>query len=168
MNASPAEPRQASTLRSSRLLKLDDFEVWRRRGAGSLILAAALVIVYWAAWFLDRGIVANDHTAQYISFQRSFPLADGWFAAAALLAAVQGLRRRESAFMWLMLVGGAGVFLCALDVLYDVEHGIYTRGQGGTIELAINLATLALSIGAISVGWRFRYRLLGVSPTFYG
>ena len=84
--------------------------------------------------------------------------------AAALAAAIQGWRRRPSALLWLLVFGGAAIYLCALDVLYDLEHGIYTSGQGGAVELAINLATAAVGIGALSVGWHFRHEFLGTSP----
>ena len=47
--------------------------------------------------------------------------------------------------MWLLVLGGAGVYLCALDVLYDLEHGMCTKGHGGAIELTINLLTAALT-----------------------
>jgi hypothetical protein len=163
MNASPTEPNQASTPRGSRLLGLDDFELQRRRGIALLIVTSVLLVAYWVLWFADRGAVSSNHTAQYISFEQSFPLADGWLLGAALVAAIQAWRRRPSALMWLFIFGGAGVYLCALDVLYDLEHGIYSMGHGGTSELAINLATAMVSIGALRVGWRFRHALLGDS-----
>jgi len=163
MNSPLAEPSQASTLRCFRLLGLDDFEVWRQRVMGLLIFTSALLVGYWAAWFADRGIVASDHTTEYIAFEQSFPLADVWLLGAALLSAIQLWRRRPSALMWLLVLGGAGVYLCALDVLYDLEHGIYTKGHGGAIELTINLLTAALSIGLRVSAWRYRHELLGNS-----
>jgi hypothetical protein len=158
-----AEPTQAttSTLPCFRLLDLDDFEVWRRRTIALLIFTSVLLVAYWVAWFADRGSVASDHAAEYIAFEQSFPLADAWLLAAALIAAVQLSRRRPSALMWLLVLGGAGVYLCALDVLYDLEHGIYTKGHGGAIELTINLLTAALSTGLLASAWHYRHELLG-------
>ena len=46
--------------------------------------------------------------------------------------------------MWLCMFGGAGLYLCALNVLYDLEHGVYTMGHGGASELGLNLATAVL------------------------
>jgi hypothetical protein len=163
VSVSRTDSGQASTPSGLPLLGLDDFELWPRRGVWLLSVTAASVVAYWVLWFTDRGIVASDHTAPYISFEQSFPLADGWLLAAAVAAAIQGWRRRPSALLWLLVVGAAGIYLCALDVLYDLEHGIYTKGQGGAIELAINLATAAMGIGALSVGWHFRHEFLGVS-----
>jgi hypothetical protein len=127
---------------------------------GLLVFASALLAAYWVLWLADRGIVASDHAAEYIAFEQSFPLADGLLVVAALLAAIQGWRRRPSALLWLLVVGGAAAYLCALDVLYDLQHGIYTRGQSGATELAINLATGAMAVGTLSFGWRFRREFL--------
>jgi hypothetical protein len=137
-----------------------DFRTARRVGIALLVATSLLVVAYWVLWFADRSIIASAESAQYISFEQSFPLADGWLLTVALLAAVQTWRRRPGALLWLLLFGGAGIYLCAMDVLYDLEHGIYGKGHGGISELVINLATAAVSIGAIASGWRFRRELL--------
>src|ERR1700686_416338 len=100
MNSSLSEPSQADTPRGFRLVGVGDFEIWRTRVMALLIFTSALVVAYWAAWFADRGIVASDHTAQYIAFEQSFPLADAWLLGAALTAAVQLWRHQPSALMW--------------------------------------------------------------------
>jgi hypothetical protein len=161
MNSSPTEPIEVGPLRRSSLLRLDDFEAWRVGVLRWLIVTSGLLVSYWALWFADRGIVASDHTAEYIGFEQSFPLADAWLLAALLAAVIQLWRRRPSALMWVFAVGGAGVYLAALDVLYDLQHSIYTRPQGGWIELAINVVTALSSVGIMTFGWRFRHRLLG-------
>jgi hypothetical protein len=138
------------------LLRFDDFELWRARVAAWLLIAAALIAAYWLAWLADRSVVASDHSAQYIAFEQAFPLADAWLLGAAVTAAVQLWRRRPNASLWLILVGGSGVYLGALDILYDLQHGIYAKGGGGMIELAINLITVVSSIGVITFGWRSR------------
>jgi hypothetical protein len=159
MNASPAESTEASTLRSTRLLNFN-FDSWRVGVTRWLIVTCALLVGYWIFWFADRGVVASDHTLQYIAFEQSFPLADAWLLAALLTAAIQLRRRRPSALMWVFVVGGAGVYLAAMDVLYDLQHGIYTKPQGGAIELGINLVTAVSSIGIMRFGWHFRNALL--------
>ena len=47
-----------------------------------------------------------------------------------------------------------------MDVLYDLENGIYTEGAGGVIEAAINLITLAFSVTALRWAWSRRDALL--------
>jgi hypothetical protein len=161
MSSPLSEPTEVVALRSSRLLMRDDFEVWRRRGAGLMIFSSVLVVAYWTLWFADRSVVAADHGAEYTAFEQSFPMADGWLVVAAVAAAVQLWRRKLlAALVWVFVVGGAGTYLCAMDVLYDLEHGIYSNGRGGAIELAIDLATAVWAIGSMSIGWYFRHELL--------
>jgi hypothetical protein len=105
-----------------------------------LLVTAALVVAYWVLWVTDRSVVATDRSAGYIAFEQSFPLADGWLLAALLAAGAQLWRRKPSALLWVLVIGGAGLYLCAMDVLFDRQHGIYTKGQGGAIEFAINLS----------------------------
>ncbi len=163
MSSSRTELGWASTLPGSRLLGLGRFEVWRPRVIALLIFTAVLLLAYWVAWFADRGAIASDHTAQYIVFEQSFRLANGWLLTAALIAALQLCLRRPSAFLWLLVLGGAGVYLCAMDVLYDLEHGIYSKGRGGAIELGINILPAALSVGLLASAWDFRDELLASS-----
>ena len=160
MSSAPIESSRTRTLRSFGPLRHDDFEVWRPRLIAMLTFTSVLLVAYWAAWFGDQGIVASDHTAEYIAFEQSFPLADAWLLGANLMAIIQLRRRRPSALLWLIVLGGAGVYLCALDVLYDVEHGIYAKGEAGATELAINLVTGLLSVGLLAFGWRARHELL--------
>ncbi len=136
-------------------------ELWHRAGIALLIFTATLLVAYWVLWFADRGIVASEHTAQYVAFEQAVPLADGWLVLTALAAAMQLWRRRPNALMWLSMFGGAGLFLCALDVLYNIEHHVYSMGRGGASEVALNIATAAMSIGTLIVGWHFRRDVLG-------
>jgi hypothetical protein len=163
MNASRTDLGQASRIPGSHLLGLGHFEAWRPRVIVLLIFTAALLVAYWVAWSTDRSIVASSHTAQYIAFEQSFPLADGWLLTAALIGALQLSRRRPSALLWLLVLGGAGIYLCAMDVLYDLQHGIYSNGHGGAIELAINILTAVLSVGLLASAWDFRHELLAAS-----
>jgi hypothetical protein len=149
--------------RDVRLFDLDDFELWRPRVAWWALVTAALDVGYWILWLTDRGVVASDHTAEYVSFEQAFPLADAWLLAALLATAAQLFRRRPSAIMWVFVVGGTGVYLAALDILYDLQHGNYGNPHGGVVELGINLVTAASSLGILTFGWRFRHELLGSS-----
>lgn len=148
--------------RAARRLALGDFELWAPRLAALLTLAALALVAYWVAWLSDRNAVASTHTGPYLAFEQAFPLADAWLAAAALIAAVQLSRRRATAILWLCVVGGASLYLFALDVLYDLQHGIYADARAGTTELIINLATAALGIGVLRFAWRFRTKLVGL------
>jgi hypothetical protein len=126
-----------------------------------LVLAAALVVAYWTAWYVHRTWVASSTDSSYEDFENAFPLADGWLALTALLAAEALQRSRPTALLWLLAAGSAGVYLACMDVLYDLQHGIWWEGGGGgLIELAINAITVGLSTTGLVLGWRYRHVLL--------
>jgi hypothetical protein len=118
-----------------RVREFQSFDVWRRAVAANLILVPLLILGYWVLWFfVDRSIVASESTAQYVAFEQAFPL--------------------------LLVLGGGGIYLFGLDVLYDLEHGVYASGGSGLIELGINFYTLVSGIGVIYFGWHFQRELL--------
>lgn len=133
----------------------------RRVVSRVLIVSALVMVAYWVLWFTARGTVASNDRSAYREFENAFPLADAWITW-CLLAAWWTLRRgRPVAVLWLFAGGGAGLYLCGLDVLYDLEQGIWWRsGAGGVIELGINLLTLAVSLGLLAWTWRRRAALL--------
>ena len=127
-----------------------------------LVVTAAVVVAYWALWYGHRSLVASETRPAYYEFENAFPLADGGLAL-ALLGSAWGLRRRRpGALGWLLAGAGAGLYLFAMDVLYDIEHGIWGKGAGGAVELAVNVATLVLSLGILRWAWRRRAGLLGL------
>jgi hypothetical protein len=129
---------------------------------GVLLAAAVLTVAYWVVWFfVDRSILASDTRGAYYEFENAFPLADGWLVLCLVGAAVQLLRRRGTALLWLLAGGGAGVYLAGMDILYDLEHQIWFHGgSGGLIELAINILTVLASVGVLVWSWRRRATLL--------
>jgi hypothetical protein len=142
------------------VLALHDFELWRTRLIRFMFVPIALLVAYWIAWYADRPLIASDHSVVYVAFEQSFPLADAWLLSAMFISVVQLRRRRPRALLWLIVTGGAGVYLFALDVLYDLEHGVYASRQGGVIELVINVLTVTLSVALLRFAWRFRADLL--------
>lgn len=132
------------------------FETACRRAAALLLGAALLLVGYWAAWFGERSLVASAKTSAYYDFEQAFPLADAWLLVAILLAAAQLLRARPSALAWMLIAGACALYLCGMDVLYNLEHGIYSHGAQGVIELAINV--VCLTAGSITIAWAWRNR----------
>jgi hypothetical protein len=136
------------------------------RGARALGVAALgaslLIVVYWCLWYAGgRDLLASAHTPEYFAFESAFPAADAWLALCALIAGVQLLRARSSAIFWLFLTGGSGLYLFLMDVLFDLENGIYSipKGSNGSpvvIEMIINAATLILSGLALYWAWKHR------------
>lgn len=133
----------------------------RRRIAVLAFVVAGVIVAFWAAWYGHRSLVAADTTAEYIAFENAFPLADGWLALLLVLSGL-GLLRRWAATPYLLVASAAaGLYLFGMDVLYDVEHGIWGRGGNGLVELGINLATLVLSVTVGRFAWVHRAELAG-------
>ena len=133
----------------------------RRLVIGLLLLLAAFDVAYWVVWFTDRPLVASSTDKAYESFENAFPVADGWLALCLLLAARALVRRTPSALLWLLCAGSAGLYLAGMDVLYDLENGIWwDGGAGGVIELGINVVTVVGSVVALVLAWRHRSALL--------
>lgn len=125
--------------------------------AWSLVGAAALLLAYWLTWYLgDRSLLASSDRPAYVEFENAFPLADAWLGACCLLAAEALWRSRPTALLWMLSGGGAGLYLAGMDVLYDLQHDIWTSGGGGLVELGINLITIAASVATLRWAWRRR------------
>jgi hypothetical protein len=132
----------------------------RRAMAGLLLAAALLIIAYWVAWLTHRSLVASETGAAYTQFEDAFPLADGWLALCLVAASYCLLTARRTALFWLLAGGGAWLYLFAMDVLYDLQHGVWGKGSNGVIELIINLVTLGLSLFVLRWAWVRRDDLL--------
>jgi hypothetical protein len=130
-----------------------------RRVAVVLLVVVVVTVAYWVLWFADRALLASENRAGYYEFENAFPLADGFLVVAMLGSAWSLWRRRASALGWLLVAGGMGLYLFGMDVLYDLEHGIWWKGGGGAVELVINAATLVISVGILRWTWRRRASL---------
>jgi hypothetical protein len=69
-------------------------------------------------------------------------------------------KRRPSALFWLLVGGGSAIFFGLMDVLFDLENGVYLapRGDWGTVgtEIAINVFSLGVGAWAMWFGWAHR------------
>ncbi|MHA3701982.1 hypothetical protein ACXR2U_07335 [Jatrophihabitans sp. YIM 134969] len=133
----------------------------RRVVSRVLVGSAVVMVAYWVLWFAARGSVASNDRPAYREFENAFPLADAWITWCLLAAWWTLRRRRPLAVLWLLAGGGAGLYLFGMDVLYDLEQGIWWRsGVGGVVEAGINVLTLAVSLGLLTWTWRHRTALL--------
>ena len=132
----------------------------RRAVTVMLVVAIALDATYWTIWFTHRDWIASEHTKAYYDFENAFPLADLWLGLACVLALATLVRRHPSAFFWLVAVGAAGLYLGSMDLLYDVEHGIFAKGGGGAFEALIVAVTWIFSITVLRFAWTHRGELL--------
>jgi hypothetical protein len=132
------------------------------RGRVIGILAAVIVldVAYWVAWYAHRSLVASNTRSAYYEFENAFPLADAWLAICCV-GALLALRARSAvALLWLLMAAGAAGYLFGMDVLYDLEHGIWWSSGGGVVELAINILTGAVALVLLRWTWLNRAELL--------
>jgi hypothetical protein len=121
-----------------------------------LLVAGAGTFAYWLAFFTS-GIVQATSEPCYLVFERTFPAADAWTAVAAILAGVALLRRRPPAVLFGIAAGSGFVFLGLMDVLYNLEHGMYAvRTPEMAYEALINVVCLTLGPATMRYVWRYR------------
>jgi hypothetical protein len=128
-----------------------------------LVGAIVLDVAYWTIWFTNRDWIASEHDEAYYEFENAFPLADLWLGVACLLALLALRAGRPSALLWLLSAGSAGLYLFAMDLLYDLENGIFTKGGGGAFEAVIVAVTLVFSVTILRWSWTHRSELLSDS-----
>ncbi|MEO6602568.1 MAG: hypothetical protein ABIQ16_21980 [Polyangiaceae bacterium] len=135
---------------------------------GLLIFGVLATGAYWVVWFgIDREILASAHTDRYYAFENSFPLADAWMVVTGVLASIALVRRRASALLWCIAAGSISIYLGLLDVLFDLQNGIYLSPDTGgvVVEIVINVLTLSLGSVLLVWAWRSRRALLGFAGT---
>ena len=134
----------------------DDAPRGARTLAGMLLVAAAGTAAYWIAFFTSDVVQATSDPC-YLVFERAFPAADAWAAIAAILAALGLLRRRATAVLFGIAAGSGFVFLGLMDVLYNLEHGMYAlRTAEMAYETLINVVCLTLGPATMAYVWRCR------------
>jgi hypothetical protein len=126
---------------------------------GVLIFGVAATAAYWLIWFgVNRDWLASAHSESYYAFENSFPAADAWMTLVGIGATVALLRRRASALLWSIAAGTTSIYLGLLDVLFDLENGIYRAADSGGVIVEIVINVLTLSMGALVLGWAWRKR----------
>jgi hypothetical protein len=130
-----------------------------RRHVQLMLVAAAGTVAYWTAWFAG-GAVATSGDPCYVAFENAFPAADGYMAAAFVVAALQLRRRGALAVPAGIAAGSAMVFLGLMDTLYNLEHGKYADA---TVEMALEalINVVCLTFGPYTMWrlWAARTRL---------
>jgi hypothetical protein len=121
-----------------------------------LIAAIAVDIAYWSIWFTRRDWLASEHSQAYYAFENAFPLADLWLGLACVLALIALRCRWDGAALWLTCAGSAALYLGCMDLLYDLEHGIFGKGVGGLIEAGIVLLTWIFALTMLRWTWSGR------------
>jgi hypothetical protein len=138
----------------------------RRFMTALLWFGSIATLVYWVVWFgVNRRWLATADTSEYYTFENAFPIADAWLAVTGALGAVALRRRRATALLWMLLAGSASVYLAGMDVLFDLENGIYRSGgdlANVGVELFINVGCFTGGIAILRFGWKYRHYFLSL------
>jgi len=126
------------------------------------IFAVIAIAAYWITWFTAPQFIqarapgAPDYEI-YVNFEQAFPLADGYVAIAALIGAIGLWRMKSWGFLSMMLAAGGAFFLGLMDLLYDLEHSMFTPlNSESIIELIIVLLVLSLGPAMAALLWKQR------------
>src|SRR5207253_10073430 len=131
-----------------------------RAVAARLAVTAAGTAAYWIAFFAAGNALHSSETDAYVAVEHAFPAADTWMASAAIFAAIGLVRRRPWAVLAGIAAGSALVFLGLLDMLFNLEQGLYARPSVAmAVEAVINLFCLAVGPFCLVYFWRHRDRL---------
>ena len=121
-----------------------------------LFIGAIGTVLYWVTFFASGAVQASED-ACYLVFERSFPAADGWTAVASFLAAIGLWQGRPTAVLFGIAAGSGLVFLGLMDVLYNLENGMYALANPEmAAEIVINL--FCLTVGPLAIAWPWRHR----------
>ena len=131
-----------------------------------LVCGTGLIGLYWALFFTTdltlpdfvKAARASCAAVSYLSFERSFPAADGFVALSLGASGVLLLRRRSLAILFGLAGGGGLMFLALIDTLYNLENGLYGLGLrtgdlGLAAEALINLACFGGAVFILRTLW---------------
>jgi hypothetical protein len=117
-----------------------------------LLVTAVLTVAYWVDFFL-HGTVNVVEEEWYIRFQQTFPVADAWMSACALVGAIGLLTGSDLGVAFSLVAAGALVFLGLMDVTFNVENGLYRHLATSApmrAELVTNVWTIGLGAALVA------------------
>lgn len=126
-----------------------------------MLLTAVGTLLFWVTFFADleaqRGGYLASRCDAWFAWEMSFPLADGWMAATAILGAAGLWYMRSAGLLFGLVSGGAMVFLGLMDALFFLQNGLYAPLTGEVVvELFIHIWTIAFGLFAIAYVWAQR------------
>jgi hypothetical protein len=126
-----------------------------------MLLTAVGTLIFWVTFFADLEAQRSGYLASrcdaWFAWEMSFPLADGWMAATAILGAVGLWRMRPTGLLFGLVSGSAMVFLGLMDVLFFLQNGLYLPLAGEVaVELFIHIWTAAFGLFVIAYIWAQR------------
>ena len=125
-----------------------------------LLLGAVITAAYWINYYIAGDVrVLSD--SWYIYFEDAFVVADGWMALCMAAAGVGLWRGTRGGALFGLMAGSALLYLAAMDITFNVEHGLYAllpKSGPMLTEAWINASSLGLGIATLAVSWRAAMR----------
>ncbi len=122
-------------------------------------LGAWAIVAYWVDFFTG-GHVRTSDDEDYIAFERTFLLADGYLAGTALLAGRLLGRGRPEAVGAGIAAGSAAIFLGLMDLKYNIQHGKFADNSPEMkAETGIIVTSLTFGLFTMLRLWKARDRL---------
>ncbi len=119
------------------------------------LVAGALVILFWVAYFSDTAALGQGDPLK-AAFEAAFPLADLVFAGMLIATGVLFLLRRQSAVFFLVAAASMSLYLGLLDVTFYARHGLYALTPDAITELAINVLCIGGGVLGLRAAWQIR------------
>lgn len=111
-----------------------------------LWIVAAVTPLYWFGFFATGNMTPSPSDCGY-KFELAFPAADLWMAASAALAAIGLGRGARWGRAMALVTAGSILYLAAMDILFDLENGVYLIARSQTVvEASINLSCLGFGV----------------------
>lgn len=118
-----------------------------------LIVTAVVTVAYWLDFFL-RGTVHVVEEEWYLRFERSFPVADGWMAAASLVAAIGLLRDQSYGVAFGLAAAGALLFLGLMDLTFNVQNRLFRLlPRSAEMWVEVTIIVWCFSLGGVLLGY---------------
>ncbi|MBS0469530.1 MAG: hypothetical protein JSR60_00560 [Proteobacteria bacterium] len=121
-----------------------------------LIVGAIVTVAYWVNYFIAGDVRVLSDT-WYTYFEDAFPAADGWMALCMFVSGIGLWRGERWGALWGLMAGSALLYLAAMDITFNIEHGLYELlpSSGAMLtEAWINASSLGLGIAAVIASWR--------------
>ncbi len=124
----------------------------------SEILFAAGIILFWVEFFVQGPGDFSDSRFQeiYLTYEKSFPAADGLLAVLLVCGGVGLWRRAPAGWFFSVMAGSMLIFLGILDISFNLRQGIYLLFPEKTLlNLGLNAICLAGGVFYAWSAWKF-------------
>jgi hypothetical protein len=118
-----------------------------------LLICTAVVCIYYWIDFYVKGAVHVIKDDWYIKFQNSFPAADLWMSACAIVGAIGLLTEETYGILFSLIAGSSMIFLGLMDITFNVQNNLYRLASTNSqmkLEVFLNLWNLGFGIALIA------------------